>query len=323
MRVNTHCGRAAAGLILLVATGICSPACSGSGTGDRGLETLTIAVKNNPDLELIATDERARILTVRIKSADRVITVSPANLVDGRLQLPATVAAAAPAPPPAPTAPVAPSPEPSATPPSQPGVAVDVRRDDRSASVSTGAGGVRVDAGGRRVQLGPGGVRVDSQGRSATVATGGSGSAAGATRAPSEPAPAQATPPPAVPATTAASPAARTASGRRRLSEPVRCEAQEVIRLDDIVLAAGDEAVHASGACKVVITNSEISGSPYAIRVDGTAQVEIVDSRIEGRRGAIQASGAAGVSGRNTEFVGGVRTTGGARFRDLGGNTMR
>lgn len=313
------CLVAAALLITFGTTG-----CASREEGDRELETLTIAVKNNPDLELIATDERARILTVRVKSADRVITVTPANLKDGRLVIDvasaqpqgqgggaagrSTAAVSTPAP-------EARSAESSAAPAAK-----------SSAQVTTGTprGGVAIDAGGRQVEVGAGGVRVQAGDRSARVET--PGTAATREPAPAVPAPQPAAPPASASADEADSGAtddedAPARTPRRTLREAVRCEANEVLRLDNVSLNVADDAVHASGNCRLIITNSEITGGDYAVRADGMATVDIVDSRVSGRRGAIQASGAAAVSGRDSEFRGAVRTSGGAKFRDLGGNT--
>ncbi len=103
----------------------------------------------------------------------------------------------------------------------------------------------------------------------------------------------------------------------------MKCEAQQELRLDKVVLSSDDDAVHASGECRLVIADSEITGGDYALRADGRAQVEVVNSILSGRRGAVQATGAAVVSGRGSEFRGGIKASGAARFRDLGENTVK
>src|SRR5262245_43013869 len=65
--------------LCLAAIGL-SFACGG-GTGD--VEKAQIAVRANPALELVATDERQAVLTVKVKRSGRVITVTAADVIAG------------------------------------------------------------------------------------------------------------------------------------------------------------------------------------------------------------------------------------------------
>src|SRR5262245_28735308 len=59
-----------------------SPGCSaGNASGD--VEKAQIAVRANPSLELVATDDRQGVLTVKVRRTGRVLTVSVADVVSG------------------------------------------------------------------------------------------------------------------------------------------------------------------------------------------------------------------------------------------------
>ena len=54
---------------------------AGSASGD--VEKAQIAVRANPSLELVATDDRQGVLTVKVRKSGRVITVSVADVISG------------------------------------------------------------------------------------------------------------------------------------------------------------------------------------------------------------------------------------------------
>src|SRR5262245_42174572 len=59
-----------------------SPGCSaGNASGD--VEKAQIAVRANPSLELVATDDRQGVLTVKVRRSARVLTVSVADVISG------------------------------------------------------------------------------------------------------------------------------------------------------------------------------------------------------------------------------------------------
>src|SRR5580765_1719242 len=75
-------------LIVLAAAPICICAtvlalgCTTAGTSDA-VEKAQIAVRANPGLELVATDERQGVLTVRVKRSGQMLTVSASDVVAG------------------------------------------------------------------------------------------------------------------------------------------------------------------------------------------------------------------------------------------------
>src|SRR5438105_13498768 len=66
-------------LCLLARTLGCTTGAGGSGD----VEKAQIAVRANPSLELMATDDRQGVLTVRVRRSGRVMTVSVADVISG------------------------------------------------------------------------------------------------------------------------------------------------------------------------------------------------------------------------------------------------
>lgn len=345
-------------LCACLAVVLVSAACAQSTSRDDSLEALTIAVKNNPDLELMATDEQAKILTVRVKSVDRVITVTPDDLEDGRLVI--DVAGLSDSPPAAegdgePAAGAASGAGVSASrddkqaavkssaggvsvearsqgkqadvKPSAGGVSLDARSGGKQADVKTSAEGISVDAGGKKVAIdtATGGVSVAAPDRSASVRTEAEESTESeppTTEAAPVPDPAPAPPPAAADAAPAA-PATEASASRRRRDSPIDCGSRQKLTFDNIVLEATEAAVRAIGNCHVVLTNSEIIGGEYAVRASGGARIELVDTIVRGGKAAVRVSGRGVVSAHNSELDGGVKTSGQGSFEDLGGNRIR
>lgn len=70
-------------LALLVALGANS-ACSNGSSSGTDLVALRAALASNPDVEVIATDEKAGVFTVRVKSTGQITTVAAADLAAGK-----------------------------------------------------------------------------------------------------------------------------------------------------------------------------------------------------------------------------------------------
>src|SRR5687768_5184173 len=73
-------------LIVLAGAPVCAIAltlgCTSAGTSDA-VEKAQIAVRANPALELVATDERQGVLTVKVKRSGQMLTVSVGDVVAG------------------------------------------------------------------------------------------------------------------------------------------------------------------------------------------------------------------------------------------------
>jgi hypothetical protein len=68
-----------------IATGLLALtlACNSGANASADVEKAQIAVRANPSLELVATDDRQGVLTVRVRRSGRVMTVSVADVISG------------------------------------------------------------------------------------------------------------------------------------------------------------------------------------------------------------------------------------------------
>jgi hypothetical protein len=103
------------------------------------------------------------------------------------------------------------------------------------------------------------------------------------------------------------------------LHEPIVCQGQRVLHIDNRNIRFAGDAVTAEDGCEVHITNSRISAGGIAIRARG-ASVHIENSDIEGRKAAIDASGGAQIYAETSTFKGAARRAGEAAIHDLGNN---
>jgi hypothetical protein len=265
------------GLALLTTLG-----CS-RGVGD--VETAQIVVLANPSLELIATDERQGVLTVRVAGTGQMMTVRAAEVVAGRAihDLDANVAALMrePAGPQTqPTAQASMAPAPIATP---------------SESRSAVATRLRVAASNIRAQV-------------ATTA-----SATSDTNAPDRAAARAAASRPHIGANI-------DVSLLKRRAGPIVCADNRTIALDGVLVRSGIAALLISGNCDVQIRKSHIVGK-IGIEVSGNADVSIDNSIVEGTI-ALEIAGNSTVSVRSSTVRGAVQRTGIGMMRDLGGNVF-
>jgi hypothetical protein len=297
-------------------------ACGSGGASDT-IEKAQIAVRANPSLELVATDDRQGVLTVRVVRTGAMMTVNAADVVAGTAfrGLDATAAAAAAAP-----ATASESTEKSAAP---------AQRTEPPASAQQ-----RITAANERGQ-----VTVTRSGGALTVQSGDSrvgvaGAAVSAERplsaAPPAAAPeerAQAAPAPA-PAEPAARPAQDTAkvestapqkgavldeSRLEKRNRPVSCVGSQTVNLTDVLLSTDGIAVAVTG-CTVHIRNSHVKGQ-IGLQVAGGGTVTIENSIIEGTM-AMQLTPGANVSVKSSTIRGQVQRVG-VNVNDQGGNVWR
>lgn len=103
------------------------------------------------------------------------------------------------------------------------------------------------------------------------------------------------------------------------LHQPIVCQGQRVLHIDNRDIRFDGNAITAADGCEVHITNSRISAGGIAIRARD-ASVHIENSEIEGRKAAISASGGAQVYAEASTFKGSARRLGQASIHDLGNN---
>lgn len=103
------------------------------------------------------------------------------------------------------------------------------------------------------------------------------------------------------------------------LHEPIVCQGQRVLHIDNRNIDFDGNAITAEDGCELHITNSRISAAGIAIRARN-ASVHIENSEIEGGKASIDAAGAAQIYAEASTFKGAARRLGQAAIHDLGNN---
>lgn len=103
------------------------------------------------------------------------------------------------------------------------------------------------------------------------------------------------------------------------LREPIVCQGDRVLSIDNRNIRFEGNAVTAEDGCELHIINSRISASGVAIRARN-ASVHIENSEIEGGKAAIDAAGAAQIYAETSTFRGAAVRLGEAGIHDLGNN---
>ena len=126
----------------------------------------------------------------------------------------------------------------------------------------------------------------------------------------------------------ATSPGARAAAGNTNvtdapletLHDPIVCQGQRVLHIDNRDIRFDGNAITAEDGCEVHITNSRISARGIAIHAHN-ASVHIENSEIEGQKASIDAAGAAQIYAEASTFRGAARRLDQAAIHDLGNNS--
>ena len=103
------------------------------------------------------------------------------------------------------------------------------------------------------------------------------------------------------------------------LHEPIVCQGQRVLNIDNRDIRFDGNAITARDGCEVHITNSRISAGGIAIRAHN-ASVHIENSEIEGGKASIDATAGAQIYAEASTFKGAARRLGQASIHDLGNN---
>ena len=103
------------------------------------------------------------------------------------------------------------------------------------------------------------------------------------------------------------------------LHEPIVCQGQRVLNIDNRDIRFDGNAVTARDGCEVHITNSRITAGGIAIRAHN-ASVHIETSEIEGSKASIDATAGAQIYAEASTFKGAARRLGQAAIHDLGNN---
>ncbi|HMN47320.1 MAG TPA: hypothetical protein PKE27_22285 [Povalibacter sp.] len=253
------------------------------------LQWARSALARNPDVEIVAADEKASVFTLRDRQTGEVTAVPLQEIaaapVSQLLRKPLPLAPATPASQPAPadTAPATPAPEPTPqqaavepTPIEPPAAAESVAttNDTKPYVIDRVDGQLRVS--------GPG-ISVVSAGPAVTTTP--------QTQGP-------------------------------HAAEPIICEGRRMLHLDNRNLQVEGDAITVRGGCELYITNSNIVASGTGVRVhDGI--VHIANSYIEGAASSFEADSQAKVFLRGSTFQGLPRRDQLATVQDQGGNRWR
>jgi hypothetical protein len=110
-----------------------------------------------------------------------------------------------------------------------------------------------------------------------------------------------------------------TSATLERLHDPIICQGDRFLQIDNRNLEFDGDAVNAEDGCEIHITNSRITAKGVGV-VARKANVHIENSDIEGDSGSIDASDGAQVYSTSSTFRGLRRRDDNAAFHDLGGN---
>jgi hypothetical protein len=259
--------------------------------GGEEMSWARAALERNVAIEVVAADERSRTFTVRLKDTGELRVVRADQLIAG-VAAPPAGAASAKTPPEA--APASPPGEPltadsGAARAGEPAVPELAHAEPvRPAESAPGGTGAQAGGGGRVLKSGPG--------YSIKAA---------------------AAPTPGVAGRLRDSPVTSAAVERRH--EPIVCQGQRLLHIDNRNLEFDGDAVSAQDGCEMHITNSHISATGVGVSARA-ANVHIDNSQIEGDTAAIDASEGAQVYAASTRFRGLSRRADSAAFHDLGGN---
>jgi len=103
------------------------------------------------------------------------------------------------------------------------------------------------------------------------------------------------------------------------LHEPIVCQGQRVLNIDNRDIRFDGNAITATDGCELHITNSRISAGGIAIRARN-AGVHIENSEIEGGKASIDAARGAQIYVEASTLKGAARRSGQAAIHDLGNN---
>ena len=112
---------------------------------------------------------------------------------------------------------------------------------------------------------------------------------------------------------------ATTSAAVERRHDPIICQGDRLLQIDNRNLEFDGDAVSAQDGCEIHITNSHISAKGVGVSVRA-ANVHIDNSQIEGDAASIDASDGAQVYASSSRFKGMSRRLDNSSFHDLGGN---
>jgi hypothetical protein len=267
----------------------------GASQGITEVAWARMALERNPNLEVVATDTQAGVFTVRDKRTGQVQAVRLSELAAVPVsQLSAQIARPA-----AGAEPVEPfAPEPSATDASRfdtqaapPAPASKVTEAPPATPAQAAKSSMPEESKDYTIERADGQVKVSGPGISIVSSA----------------------------RTTATEPAAE--AGMRK-GEPIICEGQRMVHLDNRSINVNGDGVTARAGCELYLTNSRIVASGTGVVVQD-AVVHIANSYVEGASGSFEAAIGSKLFVRDSIFNGLSRRDSFAEVQDQGGNEWR
>lgn len=252
------------------------------------MQWARIALERNPGIEVVATDAQAQVFTIRNKATGDVQAVKLSELAAtpaAYLSAPASTADTTSTP--AESTPATPVAEPAQSQVAD--TAAQTEAPATTAQADTPA--QSIEPQNYTIERSAGQVKVSGPGVS--IVTSGTQANAGAAGEP----------------------------GQRKV-DPIICEGQRMVQLDNRTIYVDGDAVTARGGCELYITNSRIIASGTGVIVRD-AVVHIYNSYIEGSAGSFEADGGAKLYVRGSTFHGLSRRDSLASVQDQGGNQWR
>ena len=267
-------------------------ACSREGQDE--MSWAQAALERNTNVEVVGADQQSRTLTVRLKDSGELRPVRLDQLIAS--------------PPGAPAADAANSAPPKTAP-----------QDAAAASAAAPAEGAGAAAAGSEATAMQGGSEPPAQPSSLLPQNAPSVEAAPGRVLESGPGYTIKTAGPETAAAGARAENAVTSAPLERRREPIVCQGQRLLHIDNRNLVFDGNAVNAEDGCEIYITNSHLRAGGVGVLARG-ANVHIDNSLIEGDQGSIDAAEGAQVYVASSQFKGLRRRLDNATFHDLGGN---
>ena len=293
----------------------------GLGGGSDEMSWARAALERNDRVEIVAVDPATNTFTVRIKETGDLRTVRADQVIAGPpgapVSLTGTPAGAATMPPA--TAGVEASATPDSSQAGSPGAAAASANNTMSRSQQAPAPDQDVAATsaprtGFRGDPAPRSEAPNPNSDVASITPGGRVLESGpgyAIKAASKSAP--------VAARTERERSSTTSSAIERRHDPIICQGDRLLQIDNRNLEFDGDAVAAEDGCEIHITNSHITAKGVGVSARH-ANVHIDNSQIEGDSASIDASEGAQVYASSSKFKGISRRLDNSSFHDLGGN---
>jgi hypothetical protein len=267
-------------------------ACSREGQDE--MSWAQAALERNTNIEVVGADQQSHTITVRLKDSGELRTVRVDQVVASPPAAPEPVAANSAQ---SKAPPQAAVPAPGAAPAeaaAAPAAGAEAMSATQSGSAPATEPSSLLPQSAPAIEAAPG--RVLESGPGYTIKTAG-------------------------PQTSAASgrESAVTSAPLERRREPIVCQGERLLHIDNRNLVFDGDAVNAEDGCEIYITNSHLRAGGVGI-LARAANVHIDNSLIEGEQGSIDASEGAQVYVASSQFKGLRRRLDNASFHDLGGN---